>query len=775
MKSKRKITLVSLIAAFIMVSCAQFPDLSAEFEVERPESFAFRNYLASYGPLKSYIDRAQNPNFKLGAATNVPDFVDGGVVYRLLVSNFDQVTLENAMTHESVVSAEGVVNTGPIAIFMDAAERAGISVYGHPLVWHNRQRASWLNSQIAPIIRPGEPGHIVATEMIENGDFATDNLHSFEVRGDGGAQIVEVPGRGRVWRLPSPTRTVNVWGREFFFRNFDPRARPGDVLVFSMDIRAASTPAYAINVQTHSTPGNAPHIGAGQIHPTTEWQTVEMRIPIGENRVGNTPGVSTICFHIGWVETTLYIDNVSVLLEVYVPGTFTSIEQVTNGDFAAGGSLGNFEFRRPAAEGGNVVGDANAALIVNDPVKGRAWRLPSPTRTDNPWGREFFFRNLSTPGPAQVGDALILSMDIRSDLPTGQDGRAAIAMQTHSTPGTAPHQAVQNINATPEWQTIEIRVPITEARVGTTAGVSALAFHIGHIETTLYIANVSVIREVPGEIIIRTPEEKIEIITAELGTWIRTMLEVAPDIRRWNIVNDPISNTAPFGVRPVPADPGANQFFWQEFLGDAFAATAIKFARQYGRPDIQLFINDYGLEGDGLDKLNGLLAFIDYTESLGVTVDGIGTKMHISLDTPRQNIVDKFQRLAATGKLIQVTELSISLGLSPVITIPMATPELLREQADLYRFVVEQYFAIIPAAQRAGITFWTPLDSTDQPNTPDTPGVPTFRRNQPVGLWSASITQNPRTNVLRKHAYAGVVNGLQGRPLTPDEVIESNF
>ena len=604
MKSKRKITLVSLIAAFIMASCAQLPDLSAEFEVERPEAFAFRNYLASYGPLKSYIDRAQNPNFKLGAATTMPDFVNGGVVYRLLVSNFDQVTLENAMAHESIVQPNGYINAALLESFLAAAERAGVSVYGHPLVWHNRQRAAWLNYIIAP-----EP---IFTELVQNGDFATDNFHSFEVRRpEGGAieivDIVGVEGIERAWRLPSPDRTGNPWGREFFFRNFDPRA--------------------------------------------------------------------------------------------------------------------------------------------------------------------------------QVGDVLHLSMDIRSDAPTG-----AIHMQTHSTPGNAPHQGVQNINSTTEWQRIEISVPITQVRVGTTPGVSTLCFHIGHIETTLYVANVSVILETlppPGP----TPE-RAEIITAELGRWIRTMLEATPDIRRWTIVNDPISNTAPFWVRPVPTSPGANQFFWQQFLGDEFAATAIKFARRYGRPDIQLFINDYGLEGDGeFGKLYGLLDFIAYTESQGVVVDGIGTKMHISLDTPRENIVGMFQRLAATGKLIKITELNIRLSDEEhsIINVPGATPELLRAQADLYRFVVEQYFAIIPAAQRAGITFWTPLDSPDATNTSDwVEGIPTpvFRRNEPVGLWSAGATTTgsganqrvtARTNPLRKHSYAGVVNGLQGRPLTSDEVIESNF
>ena len=756
MKNKIEKILASIIATFMLVACADLTQLTFD-DFEEPDSWAFREYLHSYGPLKSYIDRANSPNFRLGAATNVPDFVAGGVMYRLLVSNFDQVTLDNAMKHESIVQEDGSFNFGPVMTFMDAANRAEISVHGHTLVWHAQQRASWLNSLIAPIYHPAEPGEPTWDEVITNGDFAGDDFDtSFETRlGTTGTRDFVSPGAdgtGRALRIQSPVRTDNPWGVEFFIKL--PNFEAGQVFTISMDVRSDVNARFPS--QAHRVPGGFTHWAfIGYIYTTPQWTTIERTVTVESVHVGNHGYVGAIAFHLGHIETTVYFDNISVLVE-NAGGTIIHTQMVTNGNFATD-NFHSFELRRPAAEGGGLI------ELVDVPGRGRVWRIPSPTRTSNPWGREFFIRNFDP--RAQEGNVLFLSMDIRAAATPAY----AINVQTHSTPGNAPHIGAGQIHATTEWQTIEMRVPIGANRVGDTPGVSTLCFHVGWIETTLYVDNISVILESvqEGWWEYRTPEAKKEILTEELERWITAMLEEAPDVRSWDVVNEPMSNWPdPSQLKTAPANPAANEFFWQDYLGKEYAAIAIEIARRVGRPDIQLFINDYGLEGGSeigyLPKLDGLLAFIEYTESHGVTVDGIGTQMHISLDTRRENITLMFERLAATGKLIKVTELDIGLGIidkdhpepwnAPVITTPMATPELLREQAELYHFVVQQYFAIIPPAQRAGITIWSPLDS------PDTAGA--WRRNEPVGLWTRT------QGFLRKPAYAGFAQGLAGRPFS---------
>ena len=67
------------VLALVMGSCVD--DAILPYSVEKPENVTQYEYLKDYNVLKSYIDRSQHPNFKLGAAAAVSDFVKHGVVY----------------------------------------------------------------------------------------------------------------------------------------------------------------------------------------------------------------------------------------------------------------------------------------------------------------------------------------------------------------------------------------------------------------------------------------------------------------------------------------------------------------------------------------------------------------------------------------------------------------------------------------------------------------------------------------------------------------------
>ena len=131
--------------------------------------------------------------------------------------------------------------------------------------------------------------------------------------------------------------------------------------------------------------------------------------------------------------------------------------------------------------------------------------------------------------------------------------------------------------------------------------------------------------------------------------------------------------------------------------------------------------------------------YVEYIEENGARVDGIGTQMHINIDSDKSKITEMLELLAATGKLIKISELDIGIG----VKTPNATDELYIEQAAMYKFVLDQYFAIIPKAQQYGITIWSPLDS---------PESSSWRAGEPIGLWTQGMS--------RKRAYKGVVEGL---------------
>lgn len=252
-----------------------------------------------------------------------------------------------------------------------------------------------------------------------------------------------------------------------------------------------------------------------------------------------------------------------------------------------------------------------------------------------------------------------------------------------------------------------------------------------------------------GSTIEKTPAEKEAILTKALETFIAGMLEKTKGyIKAWDVVNEPMSDwpdqyALKTGIGKT--DLADDEFYWQDYLGKDYAVKAFQFARKYGNPNDLLFINDYGLEGSG-NKCKGLIAYVSYIESKGAKVDGIGTQMHIDINTNKDNIVNMFTLLAATGKFIKVSELDIGLGTG--IKTTNATAEMYQKQADLYKFVVEKYLEIIPKNKQYGITIWSPLDSPDQENS-------FWRRGEPIGLWTEGF--------VRKPAYQSVAEALQAK------------
>ena len=173
---------------------------------------------------------------------------------------------------------------------------------------------------------------------------------------------------------------------------------------------------------------------------------------------------------------------------------------------------------------------------------------------------------------------------------------------------------------------------------------------------------------------------------------------------------------------------------------------------------MKLFINDYNLETwwDGNKKAESLVHWIETWESDGVTkIDGIGTQMHVTYilneaDQKAQEdaIVNMFQILAASGKLIKISELDMGIcekAFGTGLKTEEVTFEQQQKMAEFYTFIIRKYFEIIPVEQQYGITQWCATDS------PDDSG---WRAGEPVGLWDI--------NYNRKLTYEGFLKGLSG-------------
>jgi hypothetical protein len=414
-------------------------------------------------------------------------------------------------------------------------------------------------------------------------------------------------------------------------------------------------------------------------------------------------------------------DNVAYLSELIAPTLQESSgptwDIVTSADFETD-DASNYQSNEGAvtsftADGEGANGEGRAIQVENEVVR------------ENDWQSQFFV----TFSPATVaGEQYRISMDIRADQ------EATFPTQAHGQPGGYLHwDFFGSITATTEWTTYTTQITISE----NTDEAATIAFNLGSTATNFYYDNIVLekFNEDGGNVYVeKTPEEKEVIITTELENWVSTIVDTASYINTWEVVSEPIADTS-----PLTGQDGNNfnlkstgELDWHTYLGADYGVKAFQSARASGDSNDLLFISDYGLEAN-LSKCDALINYVNYIESNGATVDGISTKMQISINTSEQNISDMLQKLADTGKMVNIAELNVGLG---GISAEVASTEIHEAQAAMYQHVVDEYFSIVPENQRYGITVINPVDNT----------------GNPAGLWTSNYT--------RKMAYAGFSVGL---------------
>ncbi len=97
--------------------------------------------------LKSFVDRAKYPNYKLSGALDVGEFHNNRNGIRdIVAANFDEIVAGNAMKYASCVNGSGQMNFDRVKTFVEDAKAAGLTIYGHTLAWHSQQQPAYLLS-----------------------------------------------------------------------------------------------------------------------------------------------------------------------------------------------------------------------------------------------------------------------------------------------------------------------------------------------------------------------------------------------------------------------------------------------------------------------------------------------------------------------------------------------------------------------------------------------------------------------------------------------------
>ncbi|WP_290381217.1 endo-1,4-beta-xylanase [uncultured Duncaniella sp.] len=706
MKTNHKIWL-SLLAGASLMGCAD--QTIDNFYVEKPASIAQYEYLNAYGNLKDYLSQRAgiNPDFKLGVGVSASDYNKFGQVYRITNANFHQITAGNAMKYASIVGDDGSMDFSTVTAFVDAASKAGVEVYGHTLCWHEQQNVKWLNSLIADKELDIDPNEKLEVEDAIH-EFKNDAKFPFYVMGyepqivDGILTVPEYPGEWYQFFVMDGLSTV-----------------PGRT--YKVTAKVKGSKAGSMNVQL----GNWGATLEKQMEFSDDWAECSVTID------GVTTESSFVIFQPGTYDGKLEIEWVKlshhespaveveseVTFKTYTDGPFPFFAMgceppVINGciHFVPTGDWSQF-FILPGGENPLTEGDYVLYLDITASKNAEGVELTM----QNGWGDDA--QNLSVPVPISAGDNVVR---LKFSGVTG--GNYDVILKPQTTDATLDVRSVK-------------------------------------------VCKVEKLNKIPV-----TPEEKAEILTAEMERWIKGMMEAtAGQVKAWDVVNEAISG-GPWGQRydlqhaATGSGDQSNKFYWQDYLGDNFVRIPVKFARKYfaengGNPEeLKLFINDYNLESDWDDnqKLKSLIQWIEQWESDGETkIDGIGSQMHIKCymnpetqASNEQHVVKMFELMAATGKLVRITELDMELCDENGNTVKTedVTFEQHQAMAKFYKFVIDKYFEIVPLSQQYGICQWAQTDS------PEGSG---WRPGEPIGLWDL--------NYSRKPAYGGFADGLAGK------------
>lgn len=746
---KQYIKLFSMLALTAAVTASCVDGEIEPFAIDKPESIAQYEYLNDYDVLKSYVDRQAHPNFHLGAAIGANDFINQGVVYGLVRTNFDEMTAGNEMKHASIVRDDGSVDFTTVTDFVEAAKEVGVTIYGHTLAWHSQQNNTYLNG-------------IIADKQLDV------DLKPVEVQ-DGFVDY-SVADSYTLWNGLEPGASI-VINEEGYLTITNPAAVDNyKVQYFVLDgVNWAADVDYNITVKARASGLASVTLAAGTwggypgtiMNLTEEWREVTVTVRPG------VEGAGFVMMQSGAFVGTIDIEWVKVSHTEIPTSVSTWVNMVTNGD-AEGDDVSSFYSTEPATGGPNpcVIGEAGTGA---DGV-GRAFVVRSADNPVNTWDTQFFIK---ASRQLVAGDKYHFTMKYKADKAAGSE------TQAHNEPGGYVWYAMlpSNPSFTTEWQTMDVTGTISADQAGA-SGMNTIAFNLAVLgeANTYYFDDIAFEIEEAGNTEPLTPEEKKDTLTWAMNNWIAGMMKACEGyVTSWDAVNEAISGGDNDGdgwydlQSASNVDDPSSAFFWQDYLGNEdyvpiVTQAAVKYFAEYGGnpADLKLFINDYNLESwwDNNMKLKSLIHWIEVWESKGAKIDGIGTQMHVSLilnedDQKAQeaSIVRMFELMAATGKLVKISELDMGItekAFGAGIKTEDVTYEQQQKMADFYQFIIQKYFEIIPPAQQYGITQWCMNDS---------PADSGWRPGEPVGLWDS--------NYRRKPTYGGFANGLAGQVIVP--------
>ncbi|MDE5851150.1 MAG: hypothetical protein K2H38_13515 [Muribaculaceae bacterium] len=157
-------------------------------------------------------------------------------------------------------------------------------------------------------------------------------------------------------------------------------------------------------------------------------------------------------------------------------------------------------------------------------------------------------------------------------------------------------------------------------------------------------------------VIVKTPEEKAEIVNGELHKWVDAITDIcAASVKDYIIFDQPLESAN-------------SKFVWSDYLGEKYVADVQKAVIAKAGADAKFYVSQNLMVSDAMDaEVAALKAEIQKFENSGVKVDGVNVVLSTSysFDAAEQavvnaNTVAALKSLASFGKPVRLSSLKVN-------------------------------------------------------------------------------------------------------------------
>ncbi len=745
---------------------------------------AVKEVIANYDNIKDYAQQ-YTPNMLIGIGMGADLYINNANGEgNLANANYQIFTPGNAMKNDAIMGNSGSLNFATVDKLIEALD-GNMKLYGHNFFWHTQQNQSYLKSLIAPTLVVESDGDIANVLSGDASDFNGGSTGGWGSWGSNKESAEVVSGAGQDGSAALVLKNKgdgNAWEAQCAY-TFNDYLEMNKTYVIKFKAKSTS-PAGELQFQYQNGSTYGSQGGYNSFTVGTDWQTFQYEFTIDKY-----DDVNRIILNFGKVGATYTIDDIQFGLKQDDP-----MENVMAGDasdFEGGttGNWGSWGSNKESAEVEEGAGYNNSkGLALKNKGDGNAWEAQCAYTFDD---------------ALQEGKKYIIQFYAKSTSPAGelqfqyQNGTTYSSQGGYNTFSVGTDWVKCEFTFTPAYDDAN-RIILNFGKVGGTYYIDNIKFGLAKDQNAAargiqYIQASNgkarkVTRASRKYFVLKSAAEKQAVLEGAMEAWVSGVAKHLAEKNvvpyGYDVINEPIADGSNkyrgidegifggtwtedeqtmYDAAPVETEAdgltlnwGSNHWYWGYYVKD-YPVKAFQLARKYLPAETKLFVNDYNLETSP-NKLDALIKFVkDIDEKNGTPiVDGIGTQMHVSLscsddaEKNAANIADlkekvdaMFQTMAATGKLVRVTELDLSLGTAS------PSSNQYKAQSDAYRMIMESYKANVPAAQQSGITIWSLSDNEAEHEY--------WLKGQVPNLFDKDYK--------RKWAYKGFCDGIAGEDL----------